>query len=736
MRYEKLSQKLTFYKAFFSPQWKYLIHTILQCLSAKTTAWNEFSSTMASAIICLATNQKFNFSKYIFDNMVKNLDSVKFLMYPRFVRVFLDKQVGEMSTHNRTYDAPSHTKKIFGNMKRVGKGFFGRETSLFPTMMVQAQQEMGEGSAMPTVPQHTPTINQPSSSQPQKNQKPRKSKKQNTKVPQLSGSTDDAADKNVTQTSNDPLLSGEDRLKLNELMELCTKLSDRVLDLEHTKTTRALEIESLKRRVKKLEKKKRSRTPVLKRLRKVGRSARIESSEDKGLGDQEDASKQGRKITDIDQDAEVTLIDETQGRFGQDLMFDTSVFYFEEVSAGQDMAEKEVSTADPVTTTGEVVTTAGIEVSTATIIPVSAAPTTSTTTTVIAEVEITLAQTLTELKSTRSLRLSTQGISFREPSEATTTTTTAAPKPLQDKGKAKMIEPKKPLKKKDQIMHDQEVALNLQAELEEEERLARQKEEEANIALIKSWDNTQAMMDTDYQLAQQMQAKEQEQLSIEEKSKLFVQLLEARKKHFAEMRAREKRNKPPTKAQKRSTMSTYLKHMAGYKHTQLKSKSYDEIQKLFDKEMKRVNTFVDMDTELVEGSEKRAEDSTKRAGTELEQEVAKKQKIDDAKVDDDQEETRMKELMNIVPDEEEIAIDAIPLATKPPCIIDWKIIKEGKFGYYQIIRADGTSRRYSSMIQMLQSFDREDLETLRNLVKAKHGLQGRRRDMRECYGGI
>ncbi|GKB38776.1 hypothetical protein Tco_0883718 [Tanacetum coccineum] len=61
MRYEKVSQKLTFYKAFFSPQWKFLIHTVLQCLSAKTTAWNEFSNTMASAIICLATNQKFNF---------------------------------------------------------------------------------------------------------------------------------------------------------------------------------------------------------------------------------------------------------------------------------------------------------------------------------------------------------------------------------------------------------------------------------------------------------------------------------------------------------------------------------------------------------------------------------------------------------------------------------------------------------------------------------------------------
>ncbi|GJZ46749.1 putative ribonuclease H-like domain-containing protein, partial [Tanacetum coccineum] len=81
----------------------------------------------------------------------------------------------------------------------------------------------------------------------------------------------------------------------------------------------------------------------------------------------------------------------------------------------------------------------------------------------------------------------------------------------------------------------------------------------------------------DYQMAQQMQAEEQEELSIKEKSKLFVQLLEARKKHFAATRAQEKRNKAPTKAQKRNTMSTYLKNMAVYKNNQLKNKSFDDI---------------------------------------------------------------------------------------------------------------------------------------------------------------
>ncbi|GKF28770.1 hypothetical protein Tco_0095112 [Tanacetum coccineum] len=107
------------------------------------------------------------------------------------------------------------------------------------------------------------------------------------------------------------------------------------------------------------------------------------------------------------------------------------------------------------------------------------------------------------------------------------------------------------------------------------------------------------------QIRHDEEAEEQEKLSIEEKSKLFVQLLEARKKHFA------------AKAQKRNTMSTYLKNMAGYKHNQLKNKSFDDIQKLFNKDMKRVNTFVDMDTKLVEGSVVRVERSSKRAGEDL-----------------------------------------------------------------------------------------------------------------------
>ncbi|GKA62454.1 hypothetical protein Tco_0761973 [Tanacetum coccineum] len=345
-------------------------------------------------------------------------------------------------------------------------------------MMVQAHEEIGEGSEIPTDPHHIPIITQPSSSQPQRKQKSKKSKKKNTEVPQPCGSTDNVPDENVPITSNDPWLSGKDRLKLTELMDLCTNLQKKVLDFEKAKTAQDSKIASLKKKVKKLERRNKSRTPRLKRLRKVGSARRVESSNEASLGYQEDASKQGRKIADIDVDAEVTLIDETQGRNDDNLMFDTCVLDKQEVEVKKVVSTTEVTIESDTTTTVD---------------------------------ELTLAQTLIEIKAAKP---KVRGVMIQEPSELTTTTTPATSKPSQDKCKAKMIESEKPLKKKDQIMYDQEVALNLQAqlraELEEEERLTRQKEEEANIALIESRDNIQAMMDADYQMAQQLQAEKQE----------------------------------------------------------------------------------------------------------------------------------------------------------------------------------------------------------------------------------
>ncbi|GKC10806.1 hypothetical protein Tco_1007588, partial [Tanacetum coccineum] len=262
-------------------------------------------------------------------------------------------------------------------------------------------------------------------------------------------------------------------------------------------------------------------------------------------------------------------------------------------------------------------------------------------------------------------------------SESTTTKSiTISSQQSQDKGKGIIIEePMKPMKKKDLLKLDEEVALKLQAKFDEEERLAREKDE-ANVALTEEWDDIQAKIEADHELAQRLQAKEQEELSVEEKEKLFQQLLEKRRNHFAAKSAEEKRDKPPTQAQQRKIMCTYLKNMEGKKLKDLKNKSFNYIQKMFDKAFKRVNTFVDFRADLVEGS-------SKRVGEELEQESTKKQKVDE-----DKDTTELQSLMEVIPDEEEVTIDVVSLATKSPSIVDWKIHKEGKKSYYQIVRAD------------------------------------------------
>nr|GEZ36929.1 xylulose kinase-1 [Tanacetum cinerariifolium] len=333
MGYEKPSQKLTFYRAFFSPQWKFLILTILQYLMAKTTAWNEFSSTMASAIIYLANNQKFHFP-------------IEGIAKP--------KEIYVMSSYN---------KKIFANMRRQGQGFSVTVTLLFETMMVNAQEEVGKGLGIHIDSHPTPTNTQPSSSKPNKKMKPKRKQRQAAKV--HSPSSEIPVEESILTPSNNPLPSGEDSFQLNELMIFCTNLQQQEKD---------------------------------------------------SLGAQEDASKQGRSIEDIDQDVETALVDESYGRmhdadmFGVDDLEGNEVF----VDARKKSVEKEVSTADLVTTAGEVVFAASVED--------SVAPTTATTTDV--DDELTL-----------------------------------------DKGKAKMIEPEKPLKNKDQIALDEEVARKLEAKM-------------------------------------------------------------------------------------------------------------------------------------------------------------------------------------------------------------------------------------------------------------------------------
>nr|GEW64575.1 hypothetical protein [Tanacetum cinerariifolium] len=113
-------------------------------LSAKRTFWNEFSSAMASTVICLSTGRKFNFSKYIFDSLVRNVEiASKFYMYPCFIQLLIRKQLGDLSTHTIKNSSPALTQKVFASMRRVGKRLSGVETPLFEEIIVEGVIEEG-----------------------------------------------------------------------------------------------------------------------------------------------------------------------------------------------------------------------------------------------------------------------------------------------------------------------------------------------------------------------------------------------------------------------------------------------------------------------------------------------------------------------------------------------------------------------------------------------------------------
>ncbi|GKB02056.1 hypothetical protein Tco_0830100 [Tanacetum coccineum] len=384
----------------------------LTLMGSKTTAWNKFSSIMASAITCLATNQKFNFSKYIFKSMVKNLDNVgKILMYLR--RPKKDTHVPQSSGPTEHVADEAVYKELNDSLVRAAT----------TASSLEAEQDSGNI----TKTRSKATLNEPSSSGTSLGSGPRRQETMGDTIAQTRF-------ENVSKLSNDPLLakgntlrSGKDSLKLNELMELCINLQQKVLDLGTTKTTQANEIASLKRRVKKLERRNKSRTHRLKRLYKLGLTARVKSSKDESLG--EDASKQGR-INAIDADEDMTLVNvhTDEDMFGvndldgDEVIVDNEDFVktTEETRSVVEEVTIVIEKAKLVSANEEIVNAAATTVSTASTIPVSAA-TTTTTTTVITDDEITLAKAFVELKSAKP---PTQGIAFRNPSESITTTLT------------------------------------------------------------------------------------------------------------------------------------------------------------------------------------------------------------------------------------------------------------------------------------------------------------------------
>ncbi|GKD30273.1 hypothetical protein Tco_1241051 [Tanacetum coccineum] len=443
-------------------------------------------------------------------------------------------------------------------------------------------------------------------------------------------------------------------------------LSQEVLDLEKEKDAQAVEILKLKQRVKKLERKRKS--SISHPRRRIYKQ--VESS-DNDL-DEEDASKQGRK---------------------------------------KDVEGKTINTATTgVSAVSAPVTTAGVAISTA---EPRTPPTTAAT--AFIDEDLTIAQTLIKMKEEKAKEKGVAIKDVEDSSRPIRSITTLQPLPT--------IDPKD--KELAQRLHEEELA-----ELDRAQKEKQKQEEATNAALAEEFDEIQARMDADHELAVRLTHEEQEKYTIEERATLLAEYFERRKKQLAAERAEAIRNKPPTRAQVRNMMITYLKHMGKYTHQQLKHKTLEELQKLYQKEQKWINDFKPMDSEEDGSNTKKAgkrikriaystskQKSPKKPKVIKEQESAKSNEEAAANYEQEKEELRM--WLVVVPDEDE-TVDPNILSVKYP-IVDWESQNLGSVDMedihvYKIIRADKNTSYHKTFSSMLRKFDRQDLMDLHRLV--------------------
>ncbi|GJX11175.1 putative ribonuclease H-like domain-containing protein [Tanacetum coccineum] len=308
MGYEGDLTVLTFNKALFSPQWRFLFHTINHCLSSKSTSWDQIPTNIATAVICLTSNQKYNFSKLIFDGMLRHLDAKKkFVMYPRFISIFLDKQLANVSVPLDHFPVNTLTSKVFSFMVKKGKHFSGKVTPLFATMLVQPTQDEGASSERPSEAQPTPspaptsevphepqtdsspaqTSEVPIEHQPNLSPRPSPTTTIPDSIPETSGENLGG------HSSSDKSLSGnEGDMTLQSVYDLCLSLCAQVSD-------QAKEIQHLKAQITKLKKQAK---PVIKHHRAWLKSVSLKqrfprkSFSKKHRVHKESVSKQGRKF--------------------------------------------------------------------------------------------------------------------------------------------------------------------------------------------------------------------------------------------------------------------------------------------------------------------------------------------------------------------------------------------------------------------------------------------------------
>ncbi|GJY50675.1 ribonuclease H-like domain-containing protein [Tanacetum coccineum] len=314
------------------------------------------------------------------------------------------------------------------------------------------------------------------------------------------------------------------------------------------------------------------------------------------------------------------------------------------------------------------------------------------------------------------------------------------------------------VKKFKQLESDEVMARKIQEEWEAEEERNKIAEEKAtNEALIKNFDDIKARIEADRILAEKLQEQEREQFTIEERAKFLHDTIAAQRKFLAQQRTEAIRNRPPTKNQLRNQMMTYLKHVGNFKHSELKSKKFEDIQAMYEKIKRSDEDFIAIGSveddrlikrmkkkdsskgeeikqeskEEVKEEDKGEENTRKRKhGTRKKMKSRKRRFKQDTSQDDpsdsEKENDELRLCLTIAPDEDK-EVDYEILDKKYP-IIDWKTenlgtkpqIDESKrseeINMNVVTRSNGQKRSFSTLMRVLSVFDREDLDVVYKLV--------------------
>ncbi|GJT06130.1 hypothetical protein Tco_0840592 [Tanacetum coccineum] len=568
----------TFWKSFFTPQWRFLVHHILHCISSKSGGWDQFGSNIATALICLSTGRVYNFSKLIFDGMVANLKSkTKFLMYPRFLQLILDIQ----TENKHPYLAVTLTKKIFGNMKR---GFRGAPRPLLPAMLLVATTNPSAGQEHPDVAQSQPsssTIPVPSTSLPPVQSPPPITAPIPASTPTPIPETDPEPMEHTFeepspahQHFSPPQEHAQGQMTVDDLLQLVPQLMTRVdsleKDLKQTKLTMGSAIVKLVKKVKKLE-------GILKRRNVVLSDSEEEEPEDQGRKSQDDP------LVSLVQGL-VTPSKTTVNASGEEQVEDISPTTLEAAKTLSRVASQKPKSIDKGRRYKRRKETKGKKVVTS------------------LDFQEEVSTGYAEGVNTGSIKVSTVSGKVSTVSGQVSTDSIKKSIPSPDKGqregKAPMIIEEAPKKTKEQILQEEaslaeairldtlekeeeakQVHLDslLAQRLAEEEELNEQQKQrraqvqfEAQHYTDEDWDLIRAKIEANAELSKSVLGSG---LQGEDFAKKMVELVNQRKKHFAEERARAKRNKPITQSQPRTYMMNYLKNQGTWKLSQLKNLS-------------------------------------------------------------------------------------------------------------------------------------------------------------------